>query len=232
MAPGPPTRSAATPATHVRRGGRPSPAHRAVLPGGTVEIYPAGHSPEEPPLHSQGVSGDLMQVADATAGTLSVAAASARVLAPNSHGPARLQVRDGDSRTWPGHSDRRGRLGYGHADLHADRHGRSRLAVPSAGRTENCGNRDRDYQRQRNGSCDRKQRNGPPVLPFLRCLRPGRGACGVITPLMVDLRTSRRHGPQLARRRRGPSRTRSRPGSATTLGRARRFRLRNCTSAL
>jgi Helix-hairpin-helix domain len=31
----------------------------------TVEIYPAGHSPEEPPLHSQGVSGDLMRVADA-----------------------------------------------------------------------------------------------------------------------------------------------------------------------
>jgi helix-hairpin-helix protein len=29
-----------------------------------VEIYPAGHSPEEPPLHSQGVSGDLLRVAD------------------------------------------------------------------------------------------------------------------------------------------------------------------------
>ena len=31
----------------------------------TVEIYPAGHSREEPPLHSHGVSGDLMRVADA-----------------------------------------------------------------------------------------------------------------------------------------------------------------------
>jgi hypothetical protein len=31
----------------------------------TVEIYPAGHSPEESPLLSQGASGDLMQVADA-----------------------------------------------------------------------------------------------------------------------------------------------------------------------
>ena len=35
----------------------------------TVEIYPAGHSPGEPPLHSQGVSGDLMRVADATLGS-------------------------------------------------------------------------------------------------------------------------------------------------------------------
>jgi hypothetical protein len=31
----------------------------------TVEIYSAGHSPGEPPLHSQGISGDLMRVADA-----------------------------------------------------------------------------------------------------------------------------------------------------------------------
>ena len=31
----------------------------------TVEIYPPGHGLEEPPLHSQGVSGDLMRVADA-----------------------------------------------------------------------------------------------------------------------------------------------------------------------
>jgi hypothetical protein len=30
----------------------------------TVDIYAAGHSPAEPSLHSQGVSGDLMQVAD------------------------------------------------------------------------------------------------------------------------------------------------------------------------
>jgi Helix-hairpin-helix domain len=35
----------------------------------TVEIYPAGHSPEEPPLHSQGVSGDLMRVAEAPLGS-------------------------------------------------------------------------------------------------------------------------------------------------------------------
>src|SRR5262249_32892515 len=35
----------------------------------TVEIYPAGHSPEEPPLHRQGVSGDLMQVADSPLGS-------------------------------------------------------------------------------------------------------------------------------------------------------------------
>ncbi len=31
----------------------------------TVEIYSAGHSPGEPPLHSQGISGDLMRVANA-----------------------------------------------------------------------------------------------------------------------------------------------------------------------
>jgi hypothetical protein len=30
----------------------------------TVDIYPADHSPEEPPLHSQGISGDLMRVAE------------------------------------------------------------------------------------------------------------------------------------------------------------------------
>jgi hypothetical protein len=35
----------------------------------TVEIYTAGHSPEEPPLHSQGVSGDLMRVADPALGS-------------------------------------------------------------------------------------------------------------------------------------------------------------------
>jgi hypothetical protein len=40
----------------------------------TVEIYPAGHSPEEPPLHSQGVSGDLMRVADAPLGPAPAAA--------------------------------------------------------------------------------------------------------------------------------------------------------------
>jgi len=34
----------------------------------TVEIYTAGHSPEEAPLYSQGVSGDLMQVADTPLG--------------------------------------------------------------------------------------------------------------------------------------------------------------------
>ena len=31
----------------------------------TVDIYAVGHSPDEPSLHSQGVSGDLMRVADA-----------------------------------------------------------------------------------------------------------------------------------------------------------------------
>jgi len=35
----------------------------------TVEIYPAGHSPQEPPLHRQGVSGDLMRVADPSLGS-------------------------------------------------------------------------------------------------------------------------------------------------------------------
>jgi Helix-hairpin-helix domain len=40
----------------------------------TVEIYTAGHSSEEPPLYSQGVSGDLMWVADPAAGSASVVA--------------------------------------------------------------------------------------------------------------------------------------------------------------
>ena len=40
----------------------------------TVEIYSAGHSPEEMPLHRQGVSGDLMQVADAPMGNASAVA--------------------------------------------------------------------------------------------------------------------------------------------------------------
>jgi hypothetical protein len=35
----------------------------------TVEIYTAGHSSEEPPLYSQGVSGDLMRVAEASPGS-------------------------------------------------------------------------------------------------------------------------------------------------------------------
>jgi hypothetical protein len=35
----------------------------------TVEIYTAGHSPGEPPLHSHRVSGDLMRVADAPLGS-------------------------------------------------------------------------------------------------------------------------------------------------------------------
>ncbi len=39
-----------------------------------VDIYPAGHSPEEPPLHSQGVSGDLMLVADTPPGSTSAVA--------------------------------------------------------------------------------------------------------------------------------------------------------------
>ena len=40
----------------------------------TVEIYPAGHSPEDPPLHSQGVSGDLMRVTDAPLGSAAAVA--------------------------------------------------------------------------------------------------------------------------------------------------------------
>ena len=39
----------------------------------TVEIYAAGHSPEEPPLYSQGVSGDLMRVAGPPLGSASAA---------------------------------------------------------------------------------------------------------------------------------------------------------------
>lgn len=35
----------------------------------TVAIYPADHSPEEPPIHTQGASGDLMQVASAPGGS-------------------------------------------------------------------------------------------------------------------------------------------------------------------
>ena len=34
----------------------------------TVDIYPAGHSPEEPPLYGKHASGDLMRVADASLG--------------------------------------------------------------------------------------------------------------------------------------------------------------------
>jgi len=47
----------------VQVAGPPLPAglYRLVV---TVDIYPAGHSPEEPPLYSLGASGDLMQVAD------------------------------------------------------------------------------------------------------------------------------------------------------------------------
>jgi hypothetical protein len=39
-----------------------------------VGIYPADHSPEEPPLHSQGISGDLMMVADTPPGSTSAVA--------------------------------------------------------------------------------------------------------------------------------------------------------------
>jgi len=39
-----------------------------------VDIYPADHSPEEPPLHSQGISGDLMMVADTPPGSTSAVA--------------------------------------------------------------------------------------------------------------------------------------------------------------
>jgi hypothetical protein len=35
----------------------------------TVDIYPAGHSPGEPPLHSQGISGDLLHVGDPPLGS-------------------------------------------------------------------------------------------------------------------------------------------------------------------
>jgi Helix-hairpin-helix domain len=35
----------------------------------TVDVYPARHSPGEPPLHSQGISGDLMHVADPPPGS-------------------------------------------------------------------------------------------------------------------------------------------------------------------
>jgi hypothetical protein len=40
----------------------------------TVEIYRAGHSPQEPPLHRRGVSGDLMQIADAPLGSAAAVA--------------------------------------------------------------------------------------------------------------------------------------------------------------
>ncbi len=40
----------------------------------TVEIYPAGHSPKQPPIHSQGASGDLIGVADAPPGAASAVA--------------------------------------------------------------------------------------------------------------------------------------------------------------
>jgi hypothetical protein len=40
----------------------------------TVEIYRAGHSPQEPPLYRQGVSGDLMRVADPPLGSTAVVA--------------------------------------------------------------------------------------------------------------------------------------------------------------
>jgi hypothetical protein len=35
----------------------------------TIDIYPAGHSPEEPPLYEKHASGDLMRVADASLGS-------------------------------------------------------------------------------------------------------------------------------------------------------------------
>jgi len=40
----------------------PADLYRLVV---TVDIYPADHSPEEPPLYRKRASGDLMQVADA-----------------------------------------------------------------------------------------------------------------------------------------------------------------------
>jgi hypothetical protein len=52
----------------------------AALPAGdyrlvaTVDIFPAGHSPGEPPLHSHGISGDLLHVADAPLGSASAMA--------------------------------------------------------------------------------------------------------------------------------------------------------------
>jgi len=86
--------------------------------------------------------------------TLSMAAASARMLAAKSHGGAWLQHRDGDSRTRPGHCDGPDRLRY----RHLDRHGGCRLpAVTWAGSVENCRNRDHDDQRQAKCRDDRQQ---------------------------------------------------------------------------
>jgi len=84
--------------------------------------------------------------------TLSMATASARVLAADSHGWARLQMRDGDSRTRPGHRHGADRL------RHLDGHSWCRLAaVPRAGCTENYRDRDRDDQRQAERRDDRQQ---------------------------------------------------------------------------
>jgi hypothetical protein len=44
----------------------PADLYRLVV---TVDIYPADHSPEEPPLYRKRASGDLMQVADAPLGS-------------------------------------------------------------------------------------------------------------------------------------------------------------------
>jgi hypothetical protein len=46
--------------------GQPLPAglYRLVT---TVDIYPTRHSPQEPPLYSRTVFGDLLQIADAPA---------------------------------------------------------------------------------------------------------------------------------------------------------------------
>jgi predicted flap endonuclease-1-like 5' DNA nuclease len=44
----------------------PTDVYRLVV---TVDIYPAGHSPEEPPLYSQQATGDFMRVADAPLGS-------------------------------------------------------------------------------------------------------------------------------------------------------------------
>jgi predicted flap endonuclease-1-like 5' DNA nuclease len=44
----------------------PTDVYRLVV---TVDIYPAGHSPEEPPLYSKPATGDFMRVADAPLGS-------------------------------------------------------------------------------------------------------------------------------------------------------------------
>lgn len=74
---------------------------------------------------------------------LITAAPAARVPAPNGDGRARVQLRDRDRRTWPGHRDRNCRPGQ----RHRDRHGRCRLRVPKARRAEDSGDRDHDDQR-------------------------------------------------------------------------------------